>query len=376
MKTRDYTAVAKALHWAIALLIFVLFPLGWVMDDFTGIQKFQAFNFHKSLGITVLALMVLRLAWRYFNPAPALPASMPELQKKAALATHALLYAVIFLVTMAGWAMISASDKPSVLFQLTRFPLLPWLSDLPAAGKKPIHEIFESAHSVLGYALLALIAFHVAGALYHAVLLKDGIFSTMMPRLRRNAVGLSIAVLMFSGALTLIGSGKAEASEWSVNPEKSQITFEATGGGYTTKGTVGHYQAEIEFDPDVPEEASVRVILDMNSAATGTADTDQTLRSADFFNAAQFPTAQFVARGARPAGNGKYVLNGRLTLKGVTKPISLPFLIDIKSGTAKVNAETKINRLDFGVGPESMAGLAIDKDVKLTIDLTAIRLDD
>jgi polyisoprenoid-binding protein YceI len=113
----------------------------------------------------------------------------------------------------------------------------------------------------------------------------------------------------------------------------------------------------------------------MNSVSAGSADADQTLKSADFFNPAQFPSAQFVARGAQALGGGKYILNGRLTLKGVTKLVSLPFLIDIKGGTARVKSETTINRLDFGVGPESLAGLAIDKDVKLSIELTAVRLD-
>ncbi|MGB8871293.1 MAG: YceI family protein, partial [Rhodomicrobium sp.] len=135
------------------------------------------------------------------------------------------------------------------------------------------------------------------------------------------------------------------------------------------------YRTEIEFDPDLPEQTSVTVLLNMNSAATGMADADQTLKSADFFNPAQYPTAQFVAKGAKPTGNGRYILNGRLTLKGVTKPMALPFLIDIKSGTARVSAEMKINRLDFGIGPQSLAGLAIDNDVKLTVGLTAIRLD-
>ncbi len=125
----------------------------------------------------------------------------------------------------------------------------------------------------------------------------------------------------------------------------------------------------------MPEQAAVRVLLNMNSAATGTADADDALKSAEFFNPAQFPTAQYVARGAQALGSGKYVLNGRLTLKGVTKPVSLPFLFNIKAGTARVSAETKINRLDFGVGQETVAGLAVDNDVKLTIDLTAVRLD-
>jgi len=364
------------LHWLIALLIFVLFPLGWLMDDLTGVQKFQAFNFHKSLGLSVLALTILRAVWRLFNPAPALPATMPERQQKAAYAAHALLYVTIFLITLTGWAMISASDKPSVFFQLTRIPLLPWLSDLPAGDKKAYHEFFQGAHSVLGYVLLVLLALHLAGALYHGIFLKDGLLTTMTPRFRKRPAGLSIAIVVFAScAFGFSGAGKVLSSEWSVKPEGSQIAFEATGGGSTTKGTFAQYRTEIEFDPDLPEEASVGVLLDMNSAATGTADADQTLKSADFFNPAQFPTAQFVARGAKPDGSGKYILNGRLTLKGVTKPVALPFLIDIKSGTARVSAETKINRLEFGVGPQSLAGLAIDKDVKLTVDLTAVRLD-
>ncbi len=376
MKLSEYTSAAKALHWIVALLIFVQFPLAWVMDGFTGLLKFQAFNFHKSLGITVLALMVLRLIWRVLNLVPELPAVMPERQRKAAHALHGLFYLTIFLMALAGWAMISASDKPSVLFQLTPFPLLPWLSGLPAGGKKAYLELFESAHAFLGYVLLVLVALHLTGALYHGIILKDGILSTMAPRFRRRPVELSIAFLLFAfGALSLGATGKALASEWSVKPEESQIAFEATGGGYTSKGTFAQYRTEIEFDPDLPEEASVTVLLDMDSAATGTADADRMLKSADFFNPAQIPTAQFVARGAKPSGNGRYILNGRLTLKGVTKPIALPFLIDIKSGTARVSAETKINRLDFGVGPQSLAGLAIDNDVKLTLDLTAVRLD-
>lgn len=377
MKLSEYTPTAKALHWAVALFIFALFPLGWVMDDFTGLLKFKAFNFHKSIGLTVLAFMALRGGWRLIALAPEMPASMPDLQRKAARAVHALLYFTIFLMAMTGWAMISASDKPSIFFQFTPIPLLPWLSDLPAASKKAYHELFEHTHGFLAYVLLALVALHIAAALYHGTVLKDGILSTMTPRWRKSMPGLSILMLAAAPAtLYFLAAQGASASEWSVKPEQSRISFEASGGGYTTKGTFAHYRAEIEFDPDLPEQTSIKVLLDMNSAATGTADADATLKSADFLNPAQFPAAQFVAKGAKPDGEGRYILNGALTLKGVTKPIALPFLIGIDSGTAKVSAETKINRLDFGVGPQSVAGLAIDKDVKLTIDLTAVRLDD
>jgi cytochrome b561/polyisoprenoid-binding protein YceI len=372
VEQNGYTPVAKGFHWLIALLIFIQFPLGWIMDDFTGIQKFQAYNWHKSIGITVLAMMVLRLLWRLFNPAPALPSATPKLERNAAHLAHLGLYLTIFLMTLTGWAMISVSDKPSVLFQYTRFPSLPWLSGLPAAQKKNYLEFFEEAHQFLGYALLALLAVHVAAVARHAFLLKDGVAARMMPRLRSKSAA-SFAALV---AILSLGAGeKAFAYDWTVKPEVSQVAFEAAGGGYITKGTFGQYKAEIEFDPELPAEASIRILLNMNSAATGTADVDAALKSADYFNPGQFPTAQYVAKGAQPAGNGKYILNGRLTLKGVTKPVTLPFSIDIKAGTADVAAETKINRLDFGVGPQSVAGLDIDKDVKLTISLKAVRLD-
>jgi cytochrome b561/polyisoprenoid-binding protein YceI len=374
VEQNGYTPVAKGFHWLVALLIFIQFPLAWVMDSFSGLQKFQAYNWHKSIGITVLALMALRVLWRLFNPAPALPSSMPKLERIGARLGHLGLYLVIFLMTLTGWAMISVSDKPSILFQYTRFPLLPWLSELPAVQKKDCLEFFEEVHEVLGYALLTLIAIHIAAVARHAFLLKDGVGARMTPRLRSKPVPLA-AFAAILGLLCLGIGGKASAYEWSVKPEASEIAFEASGGGYTTKGTFAQYKADIEFDPELPAETSIRILFNMSSAATGTADADDALKSADYFNPSQFPTAQYTAKGAQPAGNGKYILNGRLTLKGITKPVALPFSIDIKSGTAFVTAETKINRLDFGVGPQSAAGLDIDKDVKLIISLKAVRLD-
>jgi cytochrome b561 len=368
VKSDEYTATAKTLHWLIALLIFVLFPLGWIMDDLTGVQKFQAYNMHKSLGLTVLALMILRLVWRFFNAVPELPAGVPARQKMAAHALQHAFYAVVFLITLAGWALISTSDKPSMLFnQQLPIPKLPWLADLAGPDRKFYHGILEEVHGALGWVLLGLLVLHAAAALYHGFVLKDGILASMT---RKAGKGSAISAAFFLAAAATLGAGggKALAYDWS--------GFEASGGGSTTKGTFGQYRAEIEFDPDTPDKASVRVLLDMNSAATGQADADQTIKSADFFNPAQFPTAQYVARGAQAAGEGKYVLNGRLTLKGVTRPVPLPFSIDIKSGTARVSAETTINRLDFGVGPETVAGMAVDKDVKLSINLTAVRLDD
>ncbi len=376
MERNEYTAVAKSFHWLIALLIFVLFPLAWVMDDFSGLAKFKAYNLHKSLGITVLCLMVLRVLWRAVSPAPALPSTMPRLERAGAHLGHFALYLTLFLMPLSGWAMISSSDKPSVLFQYTAFPLIPWLSELPADEKKSYAHLFENVHGFLANVLLGLIAIHIAASLRHAILLKDGILSRMVPRFGRGtSAARATSIGVIAGLLALGGSYEARGMEWGVNPQKSQVGFEASGSGYTAKGTFNEFKSEIEFDPESPELTAIRVSFNMRSAATGTFDVDSTLQGADYFDTAKFPTAEFVARGAKPSGDGKFVLNGQLTLKGVTKPVSVPFSINVKSGIATVKAETKLNRLDFGVGQETVAGLAIDKDVKLTIDLTALRLD-
>ena len=377
VKRKDYTAVAKTLHWLIAALIFVMFPLAWTMGDFSGIQKFKLYNLHKSIGISILALIALRLLWRSFHTPPALPASVPRRERVVAHLWHFALYAALFLMPLSGWAMISASDKPSVLFGWTAFPLIHWLSELPAEQKKEYAHFFKGVHEFTANVLLLLIVIHVAAALRHAFVLRDGIMSRMLPRFWRRSVSRHTALLVLAAsALSFVGLRDAAAMEWSVNPQKSEVIFEASGGGYNTQGIFKSYKTEIDFDPETPDQATVHVLLDMRSASTGAADADQTLQSAEFFDPGHYPTAEFAARGAKPDGDGKYILNGRLTLKGVTKPVSLPFSIDIAEGTAAIKAQATINRLDFGVGPQSVAGLAVDKEVKLTIELSAMRLDD
>jgi cytochrome b561 len=373
----DFTAGAKLFHWLTAALIFVLFPLAWVMGDYFGVLKFQLYNWHKSLGITVLVLMIGRVVWRWLNPPPKLPEGTPRLERWAAHLGHLALYVLLFLQPLTGWAMISASPFPSRLFQVYSFPLIPWIANLPPEQKKPLEEALISAHAVLANLLLALIAIHILAALRHGLILRDGVMSRMFPRLlSRRVEPVHLALFVLCAAITVFGlSGRVFAAEWQVKPGQSKVGFEATGSGYTAKGTFPSYKSEIRFDPDTPDQAFVRLQLDMKSAATGTKDVDVTLQQPDYFDPGKFPTADFVAKGATKGANGQFVLQGQLTLKGVTKPVQVPFALSVNGNTATVKGETKVNRLDFGVGPETVAGLVIDKDVKITFDLTALKLD-
>ncbi len=159
--TARYTPPAVVLHWLIALLIFVAFPLGLYMHDLPlSPEKLKLYSYHKWIGITVLLLVGLRLAWRATHTPPALPANMTALQRKASHAVHALLYLLMVAVPLSGWVMSSAKG-----FQTVWFGVLP-LPDL--VGKdKALGEALEEVHEFLNYTMLVLVVLHVAAAIKH-----------------------------------------------------------------------------------------------------------------------------------------------------------------------------------------------------------------
>lgn len=184
MKQDRYTAVAITLHWVIALGIAVQVAMGWGMTSLPLAigTKFAVYQLHKSIGITVLAAVVLRVLWRFTHKPPALPAEMPVLERKAAIGTHHLLYTLTLLVPLAGWAVVSLSpyNIPTVLYGL-----IPW-PDLPVFGadKAVVEPYFEDLHAWAAYGMAGLVAVHAAAALRHHILLHDGILRRMIPFLK------------------------------------------------------------------------------------------------------------------------------------------------------------------------------------------------
>lgn len=174
-----YTRTAVALHWLVALLILAALPLGLYM---TGLKlsplKLQLYAYHKWLGVTVAWLVLLRLVWRVRHPAPPLPMSVPAWQQQAASALHHLLYVLMLLLPLSGWLMSSAKGVQTVYLGVLPLPDL--LSKDEGLG-----ELLALFHATLAYALAALVAAHVAAALKHQFVDRDGVLARMLPFLRR-----------------------------------------------------------------------------------------------------------------------------------------------------------------------------------------------
>ncbi|NIJ09496.1 cytochrome b561 [Sphingomonas vulcanisoli] len=182
--SRRYSLVAIAFHWLIALLILFNLYLGWSMDHWaTGMSKFSIFQLHKSIGITVLALSVLRLLWRLTHKAPPFPATMQAWERTAASVTHWTFYALMIVLPFTGWIVVSASplNIPTLLFKTVPLPHLGFVHDQPIGTRTAIDHGIGTTHLVLAYIFGALILIHIAAALKHQFIQRDGVLRRMLP---------------------------------------------------------------------------------------------------------------------------------------------------------------------------------------------------
>ena len=170
-----YTATAKGLHWLMAILIFGLLALGFYMQDLPlSPEKLQFYSWHKWAGVTVFALVWLRLLWRVTHRPPAYPISMSGLQQALAHTGHLVLYVLMIVIPLSGWLMSSAKGVPTVWFGVLPLP------DLIGRDKELGKQLAE-LHSALNIGFLVLIGGHAAAALFHHLVHKDDTLRRMLP---------------------------------------------------------------------------------------------------------------------------------------------------------------------------------------------------
>ncbi len=389
--TPRYHGAAITLHWLLAALLVFQFALGLRLEDVAGPLKFTAFQFHKSIGITILLLSLARLALRLSVPRPA---EVGEgWQKLAGRLTHWAFYGVMLLVPLSGWIIVSTAKLkvPTVLFGLATWPNLP----LPAGFNDPA----KLAHTVLAWALPALIVLHVGAVIYH-LRQRDAVPGRMFPAALAPLLGLvsGLTLLALAAALGLVGpmpdlwhrapapvaaaamtgepadltsdaaptdtpapvaTATADAAvalscDWTVGPG-SRLGFTAHYASDPVVGTFHKWSAKIHFCEDDLAKAAIAATVNLASADTQDATRDESLRGPSFFGTASFAQARFTASGFNRLAPGRYAASGTLSLHGVSRPVRLVFTLKLSGDTATAQGSTTLSRLAFGVGSDEWA---------------------
>ena len=175
--TRDqWGSISKLLHWLVVLLILAMAWIGLTMGDLpNGPDKIATYALHKSIGITILVLVLLRLGWRLYAGAPAPVPGTPSWQDRIASLTHWALYALLLAMPISGWVLNSSSGFPLQWFGLVNLPAI-------AGRDQDVHELAENMHETLFWILITLVVLHAAAAFYHHLFQRDATLARMLPR--------------------------------------------------------------------------------------------------------------------------------------------------------------------------------------------------
>lgn len=418
MRRDRYATIAIVLHWLIAAAILFQMQLPWRFNGLKTLEAFALIQLHKSVGISILVLSLARLGWRLANPPPPEPETLALWERWLSKVVHWGLYGLMIGMPITGWIMVSTSKTgiPTVLWGAIPWPHVPGLAALPAAGKAAWNGFAYESHELLGWGFYVLIGLHVAGALKHQLFSRDEAVLARMapgavpgrwlePRLALIALGVVAAI---GGAWMIHPKPPAQAplppppstpvaapmtsvappaavlvaepaeplfrvSKWNL-AKGATLGFSTSWGGQALEGRFDRWSADIAFSPDALDRSHVKVTIDLASVATGDPQRDVALPGADFFDVAQHPKAIFTADRFEAAGQNRYVAHGKLALRGVTKPVRLPFTLKIDGDKARMSGVTSLDRTAFGVGQgEWQATDQIPAQVTVSVQLTATR---
>ena len=410
-----YGGVARFFHWSIAGLIvlqYVLAKLGELAeDDGERLRALALLANHKSVGMMVLALAVLRVGWRFIKTPPRLPAGMPNWQQTASHVSHWSLYALIFAMPISGWLLSSAAA-----YSVSWFGVFTWpdLIEPSKAWRSAMH----STHDILGKLLFAVAVLHIVAACKHHFLDRDDVLRRMS-----SAVSYGLfAVVIVAGVVTLarVGASKpavaadptpavaepavadgepvvtapepttepeaepetveptASAPEpvaaepepvaaepdpvvepepappkpapvWNIDLAASSINFTAEQAGAPFTGQWTDWSADMRFAADALETSGFDVAIRVAGVDTRDGDRDSTLQDAEFFDADSFPEVRFVTGAIRAEGDG-FVAASTLIVKGVEHPVTFSFNVVADGDARTLTGTSRLDRLALGVG--------------------------
>jgi cytochrome b561/polyisoprenoid-binding protein YceI len=440
-QAQRYSAVAIVLHWAIAFAILFMIPLGLWMheqaeDGVITDSVFRAFQLHKSVGLTVLVLSLVRLAWRLMNPPPPMPEHMPAWERFIARATHWAFYALMLGLPLTGWLYVSTGwsihdDQPLVVntvwFGLIQVPHLFGLNNADPDLRETVADLAFNAHALLAWAAVGLAVLHMAAALKHHFFDRDEILAHMVPGLRApfettprpkqtlrlavlgvglGATVIAMAALVFAALSYIAPAENAPQAQsdieiaeptapnaptaeelapvepgaparWAVDTRASSVGFAFTyddgeSGPTRFEGRFTRWRADIRFDEANLDQSSAVVTIQTDSATDGVEIHDRSLPGPDWFNTSGYPSAVFRTERIRRRGEG-YVAEGTLQIKDRTRDVTLPFTLVISGDRATMRGSVSIDRQDFDLGEGTDADDMISRDVEISVRVDAVR---
>jgi cytochrome b561/polyisoprenoid-binding protein YceI len=390
-----YGSVAKTFHWLTALGILAVIPLGIIANDMPYdtaeqlAQKAWLFSLHKTVGVTLFFVALARILWAMSQPKPA--PLHPDRTAETLLAeiVHWLLYGSLVLVPLSGWVHHAATEGFAPIWW-------PFGQNLPLVPESlTLAETAAGLHIVFERVLIVSLILHIAGAIKHAAIDRDGTLARMLPgrttldtpkvQPKRSVLPPALAALVWAAAIGLGGllgvyhKGTALAAEapalqqvdsdWAVTDGTLGISIRQMGSDVT--GRFAQWTADITFDETVGAGVAGAVVVEIAIPSLTLGSVTQQAMGPDYFASAEFPTARFSAD--LVATETGYVADGTLTLRGTEQPVALPFDLVLDGTLARMQGSTVLDRRSFGIGDSMTDAGQLGFEVRVTVDLTAQR---
>ena len=397
-----YNFVARLLHWLIAGLIVAQYALAelseWAEDAGNVVERLALLANHKSIGMTILALAVIRLAWRIFNKPPVLPSSMQPWQKLASHAAHWLIYLLIFCLPLSGWLMSSANAYSVSWFNLFVFP------DLVGADKS-LASFFHSVHEIMTEVLFVIVIVHIVAALKHHYVDKDGVLGRMASVFGWLVFIATVAlVIILFGRLdspsvngqTSQDAGKGNLTEsakvgsqdnaksvsqtsslsdlpvWDIDYQNSYIKFTGDQAGAPFDGVWKQWKAVMQFDAEQLDKSAFNVTIDTTKVDTEDQERDDYILGEYFFDTTVFKTATFSAKEFQAQPDSQFTSEGVLSIKGLSKPVLFIFNVEQQGDTVELTGLAIIDRLAWNVGTGDWSDIgSVGQQVKVDVKVVA-----
>lgn len=400
-----YGRIAQLFHWATAALILSLIPLGGIMHDWPDQPaasletKIWLYSLHKTLGVTVLAIAVMRIVWALMNPKPEPLHPERRAETFAAETVHWMLYAGIIIAPLSGLLHHAASVGFAPIWW-------PFGQDIPFVPKSEVLSVtFGFMHWASAVLIMVSLVGHIGGALKHHFIDQDKTLTRMITgddaiivTPAKQGPGFNGVPAFAALIVTLLGvsiagtygwnqlsSARAAADQavsvaplknavnrWNVDMQQSTLGIRVNQLGSPVEGRFENWDAAIVFDPGDLDNAMAEVAINTASLSIGTVSQQAT--SGDFLAAETHPMASFKTSAFRALGDNRYEADGVLSIKGVERSIVLPFMLGIDGDVATMSAEATINRMDFTIGAGSYENAdTVGLEVTIIIELVATK---